>query len=216
MPPLKVYKIYNYVDENDDEFYIGSTKQKHLCNRWGNHVSCCKKGLNRKLYNHMREKGIENFKCIQIHSEEINDKDVDAQKAIEQKYIDELKPTLNLNNAKGWCDVAVDKARTMKTIDELRRYNSDAEKKIVEYGKEYHKTYGSEYYLKNKERIKAKDKQYSELNKDRLLKEKKIKNEQIKLTKEHYCENCDLAFPSPSHLNKHNLSKRHLKTVEKA
>lgn len=213
MPTVKVYKIFNHIDETDKEFYVGSTKQKYLANRWGNHKSCCKKGLNRKLYNHMREKGIENFKCIQIHSEEIDDKDIDSQRAIEQKYVDELKPTLNINNAKGLVNGAVDKARVQKTINELRQYNSDFEKRITEYGKEYHKTYHPEYYLKNKDKVKAKCKKYHETNKERINKERKIINDEIKLSKKYYCETCDFAGISNSALKKHNLSKSHLKKV---
>ena len=30
-----VYKIYNFVDETDKEFYIGSTKQQKIYYRWG-------------------------------------------------------------------------------------------------------------------------------------------------------------------------------------
>jgi len=161
----------------------------------------------------MREKGIENFKCIQLHSEEIDDKDIDTQRALEQKYVDELKPTLNINNARGLVDGAVDKARVQKTINELRQYNSDYEKKTVEYGKEYHKTYHPEYYLNNKDKIKANCKKYHEVNKERINKERKIVNDEIKLSKKYYCETCDFAGISPSALNKHNLSKRHLKKV---
>ena len=213
MPTVKVYKIFNHVDETDKEFYVGSTKQKYLANRWGNHTSCCKKGLNRKLYNHMREKGIENFKCIQLHSEEIDDKDIDTQRALEQKYVDELKPTLNMNNAKGYIDGAVDKARVQKTINELREYNSDFEKKWALYGKEYHKTYTPIYYLNNKDKIKANCKKYHEVNKKALTEKKTAYFDKVLESKKFYCESCNLPCRSIGALNKHNLSKRHLKKV---
>ena len=66
----------------------------------------------------MRAKGVDNFKCVVVHSCDCEGND---QQNLEQKFIKELKPTLNSNSAQGVNNVARDKARLKKTIDELRK-----------------------------------------------------------------------------------------------
>jgi hypothetical protein len=209
---VTVYKIFNYVDVTDKDFYVGCTR--HLCSRWSNHKHSCKNGIDRKLYNHMREKGIEQFKCIIIHSQEIDDKDVDSQKSLEQKYIDELKPTLNINNVNGSLDYAVAELRILTPINESRQYNSDYEKKLAMYHQAYHKAYHPIYYANNKDKLKAKCNKYNQVNRENISKYKKKYNAEIKKLKKFYCETCDLALASAGALKMHDLSKSHFKKIE--
>ena len=210
---VNVYKIYNFVDETDKEIYIGSTKQQKLYYRWGNHKAACKGGLDRKLYNHMRNKGAENFKCVVIHSEEINENN--SQKKIEQRFVDELKPSLNINHVDGFKNIPYDEKRVNKTIDELRKYNSEYEAKAIQYAKKYHETYSPEYYKLNKDTIRGAQKQYYSINKNKLAQEKNLINAETKKSKKYYCQCCDLALTSPSALEMHNISKRHVQKIEK-
>ena len=53
---IKVYKIW--YEDCPEEFYIGSTKEKHLSERMSTHRKDCRKGNTSKIYNLMREKGI--------------------------------------------------------------------------------------------------------------------------------------------------------------
>ena len=156
----------------------------------------------------MRDKGLEHFKCVQIHSEEFVD--VAGQKAVEQRFVTELCPTLNTNNVDGLRNNPPDAVRVLKIVDELREYNSVAEKERAEYQHEYQKTYHPDYYIKNKARVKANCKKYSEVNKERISAKKKAQNAAIIASKTHYCDCCDLACSSKSALKIHGRSKRHL------
>ena len=89
---VNVYKIW--FDDAPDDFYIGSTKRT-LSQRMSNHRFKCRKGsgVGSKLYNIMREKGVNNFKYILVDSSMVTCSD--EQRKFEQKYMNELKPTLN-------------------------------------------------------------------------------------------------------------------------
>lgn len=197
MTTVKVYKIYNADD--DTNFYIGSTRQKYVSARWGYHRCMCKKGVISKLYNHMREKGIDKFTCVEIYTKVVDD--VKAQRVIEQKFIDELKPTLN-----GGLDQD-------KVFNELMEYNNEYENKLKQYQKEYHKTYSPEYYVKNRKAINTQCKRYYTRNKMRISDAKKIKNDIIRASKIHNCPICDISLTSASALKKHKLSKAHLMKI---
>ena len=93
MKMLKVYKIYNANDTDDANVYIGVTRQKRLSERFGHHMLMLRAGVDRKLYNHMREAGPENFKIVLLHTEPVDS--MEQQKTIQERFIDDLKPTLN-------------------------------------------------------------------------------------------------------------------------
>jgi hypothetical protein len=115
---IKVYKIW--YEDSPNEFYIGSTKKKNLSSRMTGHRCHCRAGDNSKLYNYMREKGINDFKYVQIAWSNVSN--IDEHRQIEQSYIDTLQPTLNT----------------------LRAHCSK------EYSKEYLKQHKKELYQKNK------------------------------------------------------------------
>ena len=181
-PMIKIYKIHNFTDMEDKNFYIGSTKQKYLSARWSHHTREARDGLDRKLYNHMRSKGIDNFKCDLLYTCTCEGNDI---KSLEKKFISELKPTLQEKN------------------------NTQTRLNLKEYQKEYHKSYHPIYYNKNKDRLKMKMKEYSEANKDRLKRDKKKRNDAIRLAKTHYCSICDIAFTNASSLKNHQGTNHH-------
>jgi hypothetical protein len=115
---IKVYKIW--YEDSPNEFYIGSTKKKNLSSRMAGHRYHCIHGNNSKLYNCMREKGINNFKYVQIAWSNVSN--IDEHRQIEQSYIDTLQPTLNT----------------------IRAYCSN------ECSKEHRKGHRKEFYQKNK------------------------------------------------------------------
>ncbi len=90
-----VYKIW--YEDCPEEFYIGSTKEKHLSERMTEHRKSCRKEKGANLYIRMREKGINEFKYVQIAWANVSSKE--EQRQIEQTYIDQLKPTLNMVRA---------------------------------------------------------------------------------------------------------------------
>ncbi len=99
MPNYQNGKIYRIINDVDNEEYVGSSCSP-LWKRWGDHKSICNKGNNRKLYKHIRNIGVENFKIVLIENWPCKNKD--ELTAREQHYIDQLKPSLNFQNAKGF------------------------------------------------------------------------------------------------------------------
>lgn len=91
---LKMRKahIYKIINTKNDDIYIGSTIQK-IESRFKNHKSNAKCNKNGKLYDCMRENGIENFSVILL--EEFNfiiKKEIGIK---EKDYFNKLKPSLN-------------------------------------------------------------------------------------------------------------------------
>ncbi len=190
---ISVYKIY----WNDcEDFYIGSTKLK-LSRRMAEHRGCCRRGnTKQKIYNFMREKGVENFKYILIESYEVESND--EKRKWEQYHISELKSNLNMWRAYN----TEEDYKSQKKISDKKYYKKN-EDKIKTYKKEYYKKnidkeklrsiewYNNnkdkakdireKYYEENKERIKNKTKQWYENTKD---------NRKIK-SKEYYENNKD-------------------------
>jgi len=91
-----VYKLYNR--NEPDQFYIGSTV-KTLNRRLSSHKQDAR-SRNSKLYQYMREKGFENFTIEPIETVEC--KDMSALRELEQRYIINLRPTLNYQRAYGF------------------------------------------------------------------------------------------------------------------
>jgi len=85
-----IYKIKNTVT---NDIYIGSTIQE-LKNRFKSHKNNAKIGKTEKLYQCMRENGIENFSIQLLQELTINNKkELHKQ---EKKYYDLLQPSLNI------------------------------------------------------------------------------------------------------------------------
>jgi len=105
---MKVYKIINDVDEL---IYIGSTSQK-ISHTMTDHRSCARTGKTGKLYNHMRDIGIEHFKILSIR--EYTDISKERLRYKEDKYIKKYNTVLNgLNNNYSFGDRCVhNKIRT--------------------------------------------------------------------------------------------------------
>ena len=92
---VSVYKIYW---EDSDEIYIGITRQK-IAYRVATHRSRSKK-CNQYRNNckvHLKMKDDINFKYVLLESAEVTS--TDEKHKLEQKYIDDLKPKLNMIRA---------------------------------------------------------------------------------------------------------------------
>jgi len=124
-----IYKI-----EIGQELYIGSTT--NLTERQKKH-NCNIKTYPNKLYQICRENNINNITLIELKKVKVENKK--ELLMIEQKYINELQPTLNTYNS-------------IQTAEER---------------KEYKRLNGIEYREKNKEKILLKKKEYRENNKEK-------------------------------------------------
>ncbi len=90
MKTAKIYKIVNTITE---DIYIGSTIQT-LKRRFTSHKSNVNLNKNNKLYNFMREKGVNNFSIELIEEFEFENKTIIGYK--EKKYFEKFKPSLNM------------------------------------------------------------------------------------------------------------------------
>jgi group I intron endonuclease len=92
----KVYKIINNLN---NEIYVGSTCERLLSRRMGNHKCDAKKETckSRPLYKHMNELGAENFRIVSL--EDYKCDTIDQLQSREQYYIDLLKPVYNMHQA---------------------------------------------------------------------------------------------------------------------
>lgn len=138
-------KIYQIVNDIDNEIYVGSTTQA-LCKRMAKHRGeiNTKAKSHRKLYQHMKNKGVQHFRIELIKEFPCDNKE--QMTAEEGKYIRELKPTLNKKiegrTTKEWIQ------DNKEHLNEYRKLN---EEKI--------KAYSKHYRMENKAILKEKQQQ---------------------------------------------------------
>lgn len=92
---FKIYKIFNGID---NQVYVGCTKQA-LSKRFSNHRTYAKMCLPYKLYEHMNQVGIHRCFISLLESVDMPEDNMTAIRKIEQKWIDQLRPELNMNKA---------------------------------------------------------------------------------------------------------------------
>jgi len=134
MPDYSKTVIYKLCcnDTTIEDIYVGSTC--NFTHRKYQHKSNCNnpnnKDYNYKVYQFIRDHGgFSNWDMVMVHQEAVENK---LQKErLERQYIDELKPSLNIQ-------------LPTRTKDE---WTSD--------NKEYMQQYQTQYKIENKERIKA-------------------------------------------------------------
>jgi hypothetical protein len=91
---VKAYKIW--YDDEPDEFYIGSTKERLISKRVSKHRSDGYIGRNSAIAQLIHKKGSD-FNYVQIDSCMVSNSD--QRRMFEQYWIDKLKPTLNQKRA---------------------------------------------------------------------------------------------------------------------
>ena len=115
-PPCFKVNVYKIWWEHDPETtYVGITGQT-LSQRMSCHRSMARQGINTKVYQHMREHGIDCFKYVLLESSMVSCHDEKAK--LEQEWIDKLKPTLNMMNA--WTSPEDRKQNELQTKKEYK------------------------------------------------------------------------------------------------
>ena len=136
-----VYKLFN---PDYPEFYVGSTKDMKARKR--NHKTDCNNPngprYNFKVYEYIRSNGGYDSWNYEILEHIRNSINVVELRNVERKYIEELKPSLNIDIPN----------RTKK------EWRQDNKEQILEYNKQYRQN--------NKEQIKENYKQYYENNRE--------------------------------------------------
>ena len=154
----KIYKIEPLVEHEEGDIYVGSTTQKYLSDRMGEHRG------HFRLFNEGRKNyvssyvlfqkyGIEN--CMIYLIENVNAKDKNELNAREGYYIQTLK-----------CINRYITGRNQK------QYRSDNKEKLLENAKQYYTNkkderlkYAKQHYIDNKEKIIARTREYNTNNK---------------------------------------------------
>jgi hypothetical protein len=163
-----IYKIY--FDDHPD-FYIGSTVQR-IKKRITRHKGDFKSGRNLQLYNFIREHG-DDWNIVKY--EVLVCKDVSCTKEkceLEQKYIDELSPTLNYVRAYTPAELAKEKFK----VYQKAHHQANKESINKRHRDNYHANIEKEhqrakaYRESNKEAIKA----HREANRDSINQQKKV------------------------------------------
>ncbi len=210
-------KIYKIVCDICDEIYVGSTTEPTLAKRLGNHRTDSRQEekKSKPLFQHVASHGgWANFRIVLVENFPCNSKDELCQR--EEFWRRELNAKLNAIKA---YQTEEDRKEYMKMKN--FQYRQDHELELKEYGLQYrrehadelnqkmrayyqeHKEQFREYYEKNADKIRGYGKQYSQGYRNEAKNEKK-----------YYCETCDLACESQSHLTRHNQSKTHIKKRE--
>ena len=143
----KIYSIRTHL--NLDEFYIGSTAQQYLSQRYAEHIIKYKKGYLEERSKYLFDKyGIDNCYIELLESYSCNSKDELRQREgfHQRQYI-----------GKGLVNKRIE-GMTQKEYN--KQYYETNKEKIAEYKKEYSE--------KNKEKILEKHKEYYEKNKEKI------------------------------------------------
>ena len=122
-----------------EDIYIGSTKNKYLCNRQYTHNYKLKNGCEYKLYKFCRENKVEKIICEML--EKVDNENIVIK---EQEYIKMLEPSLNSHKA--YQTIEEKKINDKK----YREENKDKIKKYREENKNRRKEYDKKYYEENK------------------------------------------------------------------
>lgn len=140
-------KIYKIINEINNIIYYGSTTMR-LCQRMARHRECCRKGKTAKLYNDMRDLGIDNFKIVLVEKCPSKDKEELLKKELE--YITNEEEKYN-------------KYIPLRTPKMWREDN-----------KEHLKQYFKDYYLRNKNSINENYKKYYYIRKNNIINDNAI------------------------------------------
>ena len=162
MPDYQQGKIYKLVCNTTGLVYVGSTTEKRLCSRLSGHVGHFKnyeKGGNSKYCSSFEIIKNGNYEIILLENFPCNNSDELHQK---ERFYKENNDCVNRNNP-------------IRTTQDKKIHN----KKFIEDNREYVRKWHSENYLRNKEHIDIKNKQWQEENKDRrneYVREWRVKN----------------------------------------
>jgi hypothetical protein len=193
-------KIYKIVNDVNDEIYVGSTTQP-LSKRMVDHRANSKLNVKgNKLYQTMKEIGVDKFRIVLIENFEANNKE--ELHAREEHFRKELRATLN----------------TLSCVYNIEKHKSYQKKYRCENADKL-KINKKEYYEKCKEEINKKCRQYYKTNQQKITERQKLyqskhKEEIYKRTSEKVeCPICGVTY-TKYHKARHELSKKHIKSVE--
>ena len=169
MPNYQNGKIYQIVNDIDDEIYVGSTT-KALSARMADHRKALnhKTKKNSRFYKFMTQLGVEHFRIELIKNHPCES--VEELRAEEGKFIKE-RGTLNSKIAGRDRKEYYNDNKDLE-LEKQKIYRENNKEKIQVKNQKYEESHKEEikkrkqeYYLKNKEKINARNKAYYEKQK---------------------------------------------------
>ena len=202
----KIYRI-----DIGEDFYIGSTCKKYLCQRKGGHVESLRDGDPMRLYVKMRELGLD-FTMVELTL--VKDFPCDTKQELfreEGRIQRELNPTLN-DRIAGRTEAEYYQDNKEEFKEKARQYHQDHREQQNEKCRErYHKNKeernkkGKEYYTENRDKILDYHKKYQEKNKEKLKEKAKEKSNckycNKELTRQHMSRHHKVCPEKPSSSN---------------
>lgn len=161
MPDYQKAKVYRLIFDGEDELddcYIGSTCLP-LSVRIGAHRRDARSGRLTCVHSWMRDVGFDNVKIVLL--EEVPCNSFEEQRRHEQRFIDELKPSLNSKHA-------------YTTREERIRQKREADRRDYEKHREQRLEYAKEYAANNKDAIRERSRAYRQNNAE-IVKARKAK-----------------------------------------
>tara|TARA_R110000868_G_scaffold315087_1_gene576006 strand:- start:984 stop:1499 length:516 start_codon:yes stop_codon:yes gene_type:complete len=162
MPDFKNGKIYTIRHPDTDKFYIGSTCEKYLSNRFGGHKKDYRNGKNitSKILFDLGIDGcyielLENYPCNS--KEELHKREGDLIRLHKD----------NIVNRK------IERRSQKEYREDTKEHKKEYDIKYNEDNKEKKKEQGKAYRELNKEIMKEYQKQYSQVNKEKIREKKK-------------------------------------------
>jgi hypothetical protein len=201
---VKAYKIW-YEDEPNN-IYVGSTKRP-LSERMGDHRQKVRQGRTSRIYNLMREKGVNDFKYVLLGTGRVSN--FEQQRMFEEMWIKKLKPPLNMCKAYESKEELNERKRLYQQKPEskerIHKYRQrpevkerERERSRKQEQKEERKQYKREY--KQKPEYKEKQKEYRQ--------RPEVKKRAKELVKKNY-RICMCGSQCHSHFSRHINSQKH-------
>ena len=188
-------KTYQLISDETDFIYVGSTTQQ-LAKRFWDHKDKAKKGLKSKVYQTMRDIGIETFRIVLINEFPCETKEQLC--AEEERCRKEINQEKLLNTKRCYANVPFG----LPVEEYKKEYSKENKDKIQEYQKEYIK--------ENKDKIKEHKKEYYKENKDKIREHKK---EYYKENKENITCDCG-SIVLTIRQSRHLKTKKHIRYIQ--
>lgn len=178
----KVYKLVKKGGGDElDDMYIGSTCMA-LCDRMTTHRMNARQGKQYPVCQWMRDVGVENV-CI-VLIENVPCASFEEQRMHEQRWIDELRPNLNSQDAYLSRERRLEKAREYaishrdEQIKQCRTYYATHREKLLAQKRVYH--------VANRERILSYQRAWRDANRDWMATYRKANCDKINARKREY------------------------------
>lgn len=211
---------YKIINSEDDQIYIGSTKQTLAKRMWGHKISCKKLDNKCKVYEHMREIGFNKFTIIELGRRKVEDRQ--QQFMFEYEWQEKLSPSLNMQrayaspehkaNQRNICDKKYRDNHKEEIVENAKQYRETHREEIVLQHKQYNNshtdhiaTISKKYYDTHTDQILASSNEYYKTHKEKILLRRRQTAAKAILDRLYECDNCNKCYGEKSGLKRHRF-----------